>query len=220
MRNLRSLLFVLLALIPLIYLAYVWAGLPDIVPLQYSGSDFKPSRMGPKSEMAIGVLILCGANIFTYLLLTNIQRIDPKRADAGKSAVFAKLAAGLVFFLAALGLLIVIATAHPGTRLMEIALFPLIGLLFMFLGNYIYSVKPNYFVGIRTPWALADETNWKKTHQMGGRLFFWGGLAVLLSGLFIPSAAQHVLLFFVIATVVITFGYSYMVFKQQQKTQA
>lgn len=220
MKNLRTLLFVLVGLLPLIYLAYVWSSLPEIVPLQYSGSDFKPARMGSKSEMATGVLILCAANIFTYLLLSNIQRIDPKRADAGKSAVFAKLASGLVFFLAALGLLIVVATAHPGTHLVEIALFPLIGLLFMFLGNYIYSVKPNYFVGIRTPWALADETNWKKTHQVGGRLFFWGGLIVLICGLFMPSVAQHVMLFFVIAAVVITFGYSYMIFKQNQKTQA
>ena len=41
----------------------------------------------------------------------------------------------------------------------------------------------NYFCGIKTPWALADEENWRRTHRFAGPMWFWGGLAVALCGI-------------------------------------
>jgi len=51
------------------------------------------------------------------------------------------------------------------------------------LGNVMGQVRHNYFVGIRTPWTLADEEVWRRTHRMGGRLFVLGGLAIAAGGL-------------------------------------
>ena len=47
-------------------------------------------------------------------------------------------------------------------------LLPLTGLLFMFIGNLMYSIKPNYFAGIRLPWTLSSDDNWRATHKVGG----------------------------------------------------
>ena len=33
--------------------------------------------------------------------------------------------------------------------------------LITMLGNYLQNVKPNYFIGFRTPWMLESEEVWK-----------------------------------------------------------
>jgi uncharacterized membrane protein len=65
----------------------------------------------------------------------------------------------------------------------------LVGLLFIFIGNLSPKFKPNYFVGIRTPWTLANEDVWKKTHRFGGKVFVITGLLLLLVPV-VPAAIQ------------------------------
>jgi hypothetical protein len=45
-----------------------------------------------------------------------------------------------------------------------------VGLMLAVVGNYIYNIKPNYFAGIRLPWTLHNDENWKRTHLLGGKL--------------------------------------------------
>ena len=44
------------------------------------------------------------------------------------------------------------------------------------IGNYLPKVRPNYLMGIRTPWTLASDLSWQRTHRLGGRLFVIEGL--------------------------------------------
>ena len=57
-------------------------------------------------------------------------------------------------------------------------------LFFIILGNYLGNVRPNYFVGIRTPWTLENPETWRATHRLGGRLMFFGALILLLGQFF------------------------------------
>jgi uncharacterized membrane protein len=52
-------------------------------------------------------------------------------------------------------------------------------LFFVVLGNYIGTVRPNYFVGVRTPWTLENDLVWRATHRMIGRVWVFGALAFL-----------------------------------------
>ena len=36
-----------------------------------------------------------------------------------------------------------------------------------------HSIKPNYFVGMRLPWTLESEANWRSTHQFASRAVVW-----------------------------------------------
>lgn len=47
----------------------------------------------------------------------------------------------------------------------------LVGALFIAMGNMFGKIRPNYTLGIRTPWTLADAQVWDKTHRFAGRLF-------------------------------------------------
>jgi uncharacterized membrane protein len=53
------------------------------------------------------------------------------------------------------------------------------GAFFAVLGNYMHSIKPNYFVGFRTPWTLESEDNWRKTHQLVSKVWVPGGLLII-----------------------------------------
>jgi uncharacterized membrane protein len=57
----------------------------------------------------------------------------------------------------------------------------LIGFLFIVLGNYMGKFPKNFFVGIRTPWTLASDEVWNRTHRLGGWMFMVAGGVMLIS---------------------------------------
>lgn len=52
-------------------------------------------------------------------------------------------------------------------------------LVFVLLGNVMGKVHRNFFIGIRTPWALANERVWNVAHRLAAKTFVLGGLAGL-----------------------------------------
>ena len=46
------------------------------------------------------------------------------------------------------------------------------------------QIKRNYSFGIKTPWALDDDRNWRLTHRVGGVAMVVAGIATALGGLF------------------------------------
>jgi len=93
------------------------------------------------------------------------------------------------------------------------------GLLFAIMGNYMSTIKPNYFAGIRLPWTLENADNWKKTHALAGRIWFGGGLLLAIICLFLPPAVAFVA-FFISLTLMILIPciYSYNLYKKQKNT--
>jgi uncharacterized membrane protein len=89
-----------------------------------------------------------------------------------------------------------------------------IGLLFMLMGNTFGKVRSNYMFGIRTPWTLASERSWNRTHRAGGWAFVIVGLATALAGFFLPGAvAFFVLMGGLVVAIGGTFIYSYLVYR-------
>ncbi|HEX6940432.1 MAG TPA: SdpI family protein [Longimicrobiales bacterium] len=65
-------------------------------------------------------------------------------------------------------------------------LLPLaIGVIFIIAGRYLPRARPKGWLGIRTPWTLADEGVWRDTHRLAGRTFVAGGV-VTIAGAFVP----------------------------------
>mgnify|MGYP000052596555 CR=1 FL=1 len=56
-------------------------------------------------------------------------------------------------------------------------------LAFAVVGGLMGKIRPNWFVGIRTPWTLTSKVAWVRTHRLGGWLFVAQGLLFVLSGL-------------------------------------
>lgn len=49
-------------------------------------------------------------------------------------------------------------------------------LLFALLGNVLGKVRRNFYIGVRTPWALANERVWNATHRLAAKTFVAAGL--------------------------------------------
>jgi uncharacterized membrane protein len=50
---------------------------------------------------------------------------------------------------------------------------------FTLLGNVMGKIRRNFYIGVRTPWALANERVWNATHRLAAKTFVQGGLAGL-----------------------------------------
>lgn len=99
----------------------------------------------------------------------------------------------------------------------EQVIITVLGLVLLLVGNILPKVKPNYVLGVRNPFTLADDVVWIKTHQMTGYLNTFGGLFILLT-LLIPSAFQlWVIIGVGMGLVIIPFVYSLRKYKQIEK---
>lgn len=206
-----------IALAPLCFLAITYHSIPDRIALHYD-VEMQPDDIRHKSELWLITGVLAGVSILVYLLLQNIHRFDPKRKNM-PSATFNKVGFGMVLFFSALST-VMIATAGKDAFSVTRLLFPLIGMLLMFLGNYLPALKPNYFAGIRLPWTLSDDDNWRRTHYLAGKIWFWMGLAFAVITLFLPlKAVMPVFIIFIIIMIVIPGVYSYRIFREKSRQQ-
>lgn len=55
------------------------------------------------------------------------------------------------------------------------------GCVFIGLGAVLPKLKKNHTVGIRLPWTLRSEENWKKTHAFGGKVTMICGICILIN---------------------------------------
>ncbi|MCX6771818.1 MAG: SdpI family protein [Candidatus Micrarchaeota archaeon] len=94
---------------------------------------------------------------------------------------------------------------------------PAIALLFFYVGHMLSFTRRNYFIGIRTPWTLADERVWEKTNHLGGKLFWVCGALALISLVSpIDLRLWIVLLPFIFAVVCVYF-YSLYLYRQTKR---
>lgn len=211
-KNLTNWIAIFISLLPAIYLAIIWPSLPAIVPLHY-GADMQPDRMGSKTQLWLVQGIMVTISIGVYFLFRNLHRFDPKRKDAVSSTTFTRIAFGMVVFMAALSFLI-LSSVKNGAADFSL-LFPLVGLLFAFIGNYMNNIKPNYFAGFRLPWTLSSDDNWRKTHHLGSRIWFAGGMLIAIVCLFLSFKTALIFFFSVMAVMIlIPLIYSYRLFKR------
>ncbi len=205
----------LIMLIPVGYLAYVWPTLPEIIPTHF-GFDGKPNDWSHKTMYAF---LIPGLNVGIYLLMTFIPFIDPKKKLEIMGNKYFRLKLFTTLFIAIISLFIV-RSAITGTVGDSTVLFCVLGAFFMLIGNYLQRAAPNYFVGFRTPWSLENEVVWKKTHLLGGRLYFIAGLLTIVSSLIIKERFAPYFAGIIITASVIPTIYSYIVYKQEMRKVA
>ena len=204
----------LIIIAPGIYLAIVWNTLPETIAIHFNlKGDI--DRYGTRNELIIMILILTFLNAVIYLLLPEIYRIDPKRYAAENKSRLYRIAFAVSVFIAAVVCLIIYSSIHGNIKFSMRFILAGVGLLLAVLGNYIYNIKPNYFAGIRLPWTLNNDENWKRTHLLGGKLLFGGGLLIAVICLFTPFILSVIILFTILVLIIlITCIYSYRLYKK------
>lgn len=206
----------LIILIPGIYLAIIWKKLPERVAMHF---DLKGNidRYGSKNELLVLTVIMILVAIAIYLFLPLVYKIDPKKYAPENKSRLQRIAFVITVFMSAILYLLIYSSINGSMKLSTNFIFAGVGLLFCFIGNYLHNIKPNYFAGFRLPWTLESPDNWRRTHLLGGKLFFAGGFLIAVICLFTPAIIAAVIFFIITAIItIIPCVYSYRLYKKQR----
>lgn len=207
------------ALTPIIYLAAAWSSFPEKVAMHFN-LEGQPDRYGNKSEMILMVCVLSLMSAGIYFLLSNIYKIDPKKYAAENKDRLQRMGFAVAVFISALACFIIYGTAKGSIEMGMRYIFAGVGLLFSLIGNYMHTIKPNYFAGLRVPWTLNNEENWRKTHLLAGKLWFAGGLLMAVLCLLLPGKVSLILFFIITAILVLVpIVYSYRLYKKNKEAE-
>ncbi len=87
-----------------------------------------------------------------------------------------------------------------------------VGILFIILGNYLGKVRKNFFLGIRTPWTLASDEVWNRTHRLGARIFVLIGFFLFLNAFFRPP--EGFLIGSIVVVALVPVIYSFVLYRK------
>jgi uncharacterized membrane protein len=197
-----------LVIISIVISIALYDRVPDPMPTHFDlrghADGFTSKPLGP----FIGpIMIAALAAIFIAFPKISPRGYQIERFR-GTYEIVASAVIGLVFFVSMTALSIALGAQVRVDRLMLIG----IGVLFVILGNFMGKIRRNFFVGIRTPWTLASEEVWLRTHRLGGRLFVIAGL-VLMAGAFF-DATPALILAVILTTAAWLTVYSYVIYRR------
>jgi len=177
----------------------VYGSLPARIPAHWNAAG-AVDAYGPRAGIFTEPLVMLALALLWYWLPV----LSPRRFTVdgfedtwwfGGMAVL-----GLLAFVQAM----LLWAASGGALDMGRALACGLGVLMLLLGNVMGKVRRNFWLGVRTPWTLADEGVWYATHRLaaktmvaGGllaviaalaRLPAWTGTALVLAGALVPAA--------------------------------
>ena len=165
--------------------------------------------------MAVALVPVIG--IFMAFMFTFLPRIDPKKANYAKF--------GTTWWTVANAALILLALVHIamlGKALgWAVDISRIVGLgvggMFILIGNLMTRIRPNWFMGIRTPWTLSSDTVWRKTHRFGGVAFVIAGVCIAATGLLGSRWALYAAIGMAVVAALGSVVYSYVVWKGEQR---
>ncbi|MBZ6489019.1 SdpI family protein [Priestia aryabhattai] len=185
--------------------------LPATMPIHW-GANGEADGFATKIN---AMILTVGIMVLIYFVIAFVPRIDPRKENYkyfSKTYNILLNAVLLLFFFVNMSTIL----QGLGYNVPMSYIAPIMaGLVFIIIGNYLQRVRSNYFMGIRTPWTLSNENVWKKTHRLSGKLFFIGGLLILISA-FLPDGYKSVIMWgSIVLCVAIPYLYSYLAYKKE-----
>lgn len=153
--------------------------LPDPVPTHFNLAGEADGWMPKPWGAFVGPFV----TLFLFLVMVIIPKISPKNY---RMEPFAKVIRVMKVFFVIFGAFVTVTSLSwaMGAQIIPMsALGVAVGLVFVVLGNYMGKLTKNFFIGIRTPWTLASDRVWSRTHRLAGWLFVLAGLAMIVGSL-------------------------------------
>jgi uncharacterized membrane protein len=184
--------------LPYVYIATIWNKLPELVPTHFN-IEGVANDWSSKTSL---LFVPCALGIGIYFLMLIIPKIDPKKKIQEMGDKYYSLRFILTVFISLLATYL-LYLSNTGSLKKPNFLFALIGMLLAILGNYFQTLRPNYFIGIRTPWTLKNEQVWKNTHRLGGWLWIGGGILMAILAFLISNNYLNSMMFGVIILIIV-----------------
>ena len=164
----------------LVATAVAYPHLPAVVPTHWDASGHVNGWSAKSSLFVINPAIMAGL----LLLFGALPWLSPKQfeVDTFRSTYLYIMVVVLAMmaYVHALILAAGLSWAVDISRAVEGGICLLIALI----GNILGKVRRNFYVGIRTPWTIANEQVWNATHRLAAKTFFAGGVLGLIAVIF------------------------------------
>ena len=203
-----DLMSLIIILIPITLTLYLYNRLPDQLAVHFGTNGEANGYQGKFSFLLTSVLFL----LAIPLLVKFIRYIDPKKENYDKfETTFDMFRLIFTAFLSVMYISMIYINLGYSVNIQMIVLIG-IGLLFIYLGKTMSRIRFNYTMGIRTPWTLASEDVWQRTHRFAGPLWLIGGIVMLIIA-FLPGSLAFILMFIIVAIIaIVPILYSYFIY--------
>jgi uncharacterized membrane protein len=177
-----------LVALPFLVLVPLWDKFPQTVAIHW-GIDGKPNGWAGKT---VGLLLLPGITLAASVLLAYLPLLDRRVRGYGPEtqAQFREVVRLISLVITAFmsGMALLIDAVALGWKI-DVSFVVSLGMLLLlaFLGNYMPKLRPNRYVGVRTPWTLKSPEVWARTNRVFGRIMLWGSLALIPFCLLLPT---------------------------------
>jgi hypothetical protein len=158
---------------------WAWTMLPPGggVPVNYLGLD--GIRHHGVSRAALWLIPVISG--FVTIVMTAAPGLGGRRGVERAAEVFD------ITMIAVAGLMLVVQASLVGRAfdadfnvMRPVAIAA--GVLLLAIGNYLGKARQNGFIGVKTPWTLANAGVWDKTHRFTGRGMVLAGLVLIVLG--------------------------------------
>lgn len=191
----------------------LWARglLPDAPIATHFDAHWRPNGWMRRDQALFVPLAIA---VGTMALMTVAPFVLPPRGALERSATaYGWVCAAVAAVFAAAQLGIVSPALHWPLDPPRI-LPAVIGAVLLVAGNFMTKVRYNLLYGVRTPWTLANEGVWDRTHRVAGPIYMAGGLFILVAGLARPDAFLPILLVGALIPSVTVVAYSYVLWSR------
>ena len=198
----------ILILLPSLVGCVFWNQLPEEIPTHFNLLG-QADGYNHKMSAIFGLPTLM---LLMHWLLLFLMIKDPKSSNI--SSKIQVLIYWIIPFVSCL-LMIYIFGESLGYSMMSGLLAQIfMGVVMIVIGNYLPKTHRNYIIGIRLPWTLENDENWRKTHRLAGKIWVLGGLLLFLNS-FVQLYVYWVFFLTLFFVVIIPSVYSYQLSKSE-----
>jgi len=193
--------------LPVLVDLFYWNKLPEKLPTHFN-AQMVPDSWSSKvvAIVILPVILTLAQGLILYLVDQNSKKYYVQNGIIYTVLTIIPILSIWINF-------IMISTAlnNNVNRFKQPILSSLFGIILIILGVVLKYVKTNPIIGIRLPWTISSEENWRLTNSLGSKVFIVGGIIELV----VAICSSMALMIFILAIVItIPVIYSYVLYRK------
>ena len=207
--NKKLLLFTsILILLPSLVGCVFWNQLPEEIPTHFN----LLGQADGYNHKVFAIFGLPALMLLMHWLLLFLMIKDPKSSNI--SSKIQVLIYWIIPFVSCLSMISIFGESLGYSMMSGLLAQIFMGVVMIVIGNYLPKTHRNYIIGIRLPWTLENDGNWRKTHRLAGKIWVLGGLLLFLNS-FVQLYVYWVFFLTLLLVVLMPGVYSYQLSKSE-----
>ncbi len=141
-----------------------WYQLPEKMPTHFN----LLGQADGYNHKVFAIFGLPALMLLMHWLLLFLMIKDPKSSNI--SSKIQVLIYWIIPFVSCLSMISIYGESLGYSMMSGILAQIFMGVLMIVIGNYLPKTRKNYIIGIRLPWTLESDKNWRKTHRLAGKI--------------------------------------------------